>query len=233
MKTRYVLDASTGLLTSRNGETLGRVVSITIDDAPDVGRGLGRSTSLRDGEPLAGQREDRLPPSPEREVGRIWSYYVEVIPSNRRLDDKRKRIILNALHVMCQTHGCTLEKAEALVKRAVLGLSRSPHHNGDNEQRRTYLEIRYALKGIGNESDDERIEKAITWAAIYGERRNGTDPAKVERWLDEVRYHLGKRAIDPGATAGRDRAIEAYRKLAAAGYKLERLGRPPYVRVAQ
>ena len=242
MKTRYVLDPNSGLLLDRDGNPLGRVVALTIDSSMG---GMGGKTSLpsltstaegRDVEEggVGGGPARPTPSQLERDaVQRVWDYYLEVVPSRRRFDDKRKRIVTNALRTTKAVHQCTLEEAERLVKRAVLGLSRSPHHNGDNEQRQTYLEIRYALKGIGDESDDERIEKAITWAAIYETASNGLDPAKVERWLDDVRYHLGKRAIDPQATAGRERALEAYRKLTAAGFTMERLSKPPYARVTR
>lgn len=166
-------------------------------------------------------------------IDRVWSYWLNVSGKNQQLDEKRKRIIRSALGTMRRTHRCELPEAEQLVSRAVLGLSRSPHHNGVNEQHKTYLEIRYALKGIGDESDDERIEKAIAWATIYQPGVNGVDGAKVERWLDQVRYHLGKRAIDPNSMAGRERAEDAYRKLKAAGFTLTRFNRPPYAEVSR
>lgn len=191
---------------------------------------------VKDKEPLLTQSQERRPTATQLEdeaIDRIWSYWLSVSGKHQQLDEKRKRIIRSALQTMRKTHQCDLPEAERLVGRAALGLSRSPHHNGQNEQRKTYLEIRYALKGRGDESDDERIEKAITWATIYAPGSNGVDGAKLERWLDQVRYHLGKRNIDPNSPAGRERAEEAYRKLREAGFTLRKLDRPPYAEITR
>lgn len=243
MRTRYTHDAGSGMLVSRSGEVLapsgffidadgdvrGEVVTITLDDAPrsDVGRGFYAFSSSTTVVPSERSEENNLTtPSPkataatlEREAAsRVWAYYLEVIPSQRTLDSKRERIIRNAIRLV----------GEEATKRAVLGLSRSPHHNGQNEQRKTYLEIRYALKGIGDESDEERIAKAQGWAHEYRAGRAGEpfEPAKRERLTDEISYTLGL-----SHHPEKERAKAAWRELTSAGYAITRLSTRPWVRV--
>jgi hypothetical protein len=98
-------------------------------------------------------------------VAVVWAHYQKVIPSGTRykLDEKRRTIIRNALKVR------PLEQ----VFRAIDGLAVSPHHNGQNESRKKFLGIHYALKGIGAESNDERIDKM---AAKAGFRNDITEP---------------------------------------------------------
>lgn len=166
-------------------------------------------------------------------IDEIWAHYLEAIPSRRVLDAKRTRVIRNAIHTVRAAQQCDLDAAVELVKQAVTGLSLSPWHNGQNPDHRSYLELHYALRGKGDESDDTRIEKAISWAAIYSPSATVVDEAKAQRWLDDVRYHLGKLAADPNSTSGRDRAMEAYHRLKVAGLKVVRLDRPPYARLSR
>jgi hypothetical protein len=159
-------------------------------------------------------------------IGRVWAYYLELIPSRKKLDDKRRRFIRQALRLLKDIYECELSEAERLVKLAVLGLSRSPHHRGKNEQHKQYLEIRYALKGIGNESDDSRIEKAISWAALYAPEHSQLDRAKVERYLEYVRYTLSF-----PHRPERERAKKAYRELRDAGYRVISMDKSPWARL--
>lgn len=223
MKTRYAFDADTGLLTDKDGNTLGVVTAIVIDDKPSRVRGGARSsgptsTATTTAEETEVKKLER-PTASQLEaaaVARVWEHYLAVIPSKRKLDPKRNRIIAMALRSV----------GEDAVKLAVTGLSRSPHHNGENEQRRTYLEIRYALKGIGDESDDERIEKAISWAALHAPGTTTVSAAKVERWLEEVRY-TASQPHNPE----RDRGLAAWRALKAAGFNVVRLDKQPWARI--
>lgn len=156
-------------------------------------------------------------------VERLWAHWLRITGKRQRLDSKRTRILRSAVLLV----------GEESVKLALTGLSRSPHHLGQNEQRKTYMEVRYALKGIGDESDDERIFKAIAWATVYAPGRAATlDPDKALRYLDEVRQFVGRQALDPSATTGRDRAVDAFRKLAEGGYAVEKLDRSPWARFA-
>jgi hypothetical protein len=68
---------------------------------------------------------------------------------DRRLEVKRAKVIDKALEVRTIQQCC----------RAIDGLNVSAHHNGVNDRRKKYLDIRYALAGIGKEGDDERIDK--------------------------------------------------------------------------
>lgn len=153
-------------------------------------------------------------------IERVWSFWLETSQKAQRLDDKRRRIIRNALMLV----------GEEATKRALLGLTRSPHHQGQNEQQRAYMEIRYALKGIGDESDDERIEKAISWAAMYVPGLD-VDEAKVQRWLDEVRRYRELRLRNPDAITGRQRANESYRALRSHGFTIIALDKAPWARI--
>jgi hypothetical protein len=152
----------------------------------------------------------------KEQVDECWRYYLEIIPSRRRLDVKRRRFIEQALKLV-GTDG---------VKRAFLGLSRSPFHNGQNDQRKSYLDVRYALKGIGNESDDERVEKAISWAAIYAPNTTRMDGARVERYLEDMRY-TASLPHKPEA----QRARIAFKTLRDAGFRIIMLDRAPWVRL--
>lgn len=153
----------------------------------------------------------------EREaIDRVWAYYHEVIPNRRVLDDKRKRHIRNAINLV----------GEDGTKRAILGISRSPWHNGENEQRKKYLDLHYALRGKGDESDDERIEKAMTWAAVHAPGQSLLSQAQVDRYLDDVRYTMSLPHHPE-----RDRGVESLRKLRAAGFTLIKLDKAPWARL--
>lgn len=149
-------------------------------------------------------------------VVRVWDYWIEISGKKQKLDAKRERIIRNAVNLV----------GEDGTKLALLGLTRSPHHRGENEQRKKYMEIRYALRGIGDESDDERIEKAITWAAVHAPGQSLLSQAQVDRYLDDVRYTLSL-----PHKPERARAEDSYRKLVAAGFKLVQLDRAPWARL--
>jgi hypothetical protein len=149
-------------------------------------------------------------------VARVWAYWLEISGRSQKLDAKRSRIIRNALKLT----------SEDRVMQALYGLSCSPHHNGANEQHRAYLEIRYALKGIGDESDEERIEKAIGWGRQNGENR--MDPDKVSRLLEAARYtwslpHKPERARGEAARAALEKA----------GFRVEEVEGPPYLRIVR
>jgi hypothetical protein len=236
MRTRYTFDANTGLLTNKDGDTLGRVVSITIDDraeqtprAADVGY---RAQSVTDPNDVGPSREEEgstdnpvsqnasrpTPTQLEREaIQRIWDYWIEISGKKQRFDSKRERMIRSALRMGFD---------EEDIKRALLGLWRNPWHHGENEQRKVYLEIRYALRGIGDESDDTRIEKAISWAAIYAPDKPSMPEYKVSRLLEDIRYtcslpHRPERA----------RGEAAFRELRAGGFEIDMLEKAPWARI--
>lgn len=178
---------------------------------------VGSTTDVQGKETPFGGKEVR-PTATQREaeaVARVWTYWLEISGRKQRIDDKRKRIIRSAIALV----------GEEAVRRALLGLTLSPHHRGQNEQRRQYMEIRYALKGIGDESDDERIEKAISWAAVHSPQQ-AVDPDKVTRWLEEVRYTMSS-----PERPERERGTEAWKKLKAAGFKVNALDKPPWARI--
>lgn len=149
-------------------------------------------------------------------VERVWDHWLRITGKRQRLDSKRERFIRNALALV----------GEEATMLALTGLSRSPHHLGQNEQRKSYMEIRYALKGLGDESDDERIEKAITWAAQYAPEATEVEPEVVQRWLEDVRYTLSLEHRPE-----RERAKQSHRKLVAAGFRVVRLDKAPWARI--
>lgn len=146
----------------------------------------------------------------------VWDHYVSVFNATRQtLDSKRTTIIRNALK----------ERSVAECKRAIDGLHVSPFHNGENQQKKKYLGIRYALSGIGTESADERIDKMIAEAEANAPVMNGKLPSdhhKIQRWLREVRYTVS-------TTGEKARGRAAYEKLVEHGYKPKRLDAAPWV----
>lgn len=151
-------------------------------------------------------------------IERVWSYWVEISGKKRsRLDAKRKGHIRNALQI-----GFTEDE----IKLALLGLWRSPFHQGENQQNRRYLDLNYALRGIGDESDDTRIEKSILWAALYSPNTQRITQAKVEQYLDEMRY---TRSLEHKPEL--ERAKHAYRQMVAAGFRVIMFDKAPWVRV--
>lgn len=162
--------------------------------------------------------EGLKPSKKNAEVLEVWDFYLEQIPSRMRLDAKRQRYIVAALKVR------TLDE----VKNAIVGLSRSPWHNGDNPLRKKYLSIYYALHGQRDESDDERIDKAIEWGLVHDPVYTNVSPAKVERWLEALRYATQtKTEVDEGKIA--------LVNLRSAGFKVERVNPagPPWVRISR
>lgn len=149
MRTRYTVNES-GELVSRDGAVLGKITSITVE-AP--------SAKPANSDPLGGTLggasvEDystTTKENPQTPADRVWAHYVNLFGTGYTLNPARKRIIKNALAV----------RPEERCIRAVSGLHTSPHHNGDNEQKIKYLDIRYALKGNSRtgESVEERIDR--------------------------------------------------------------------------
>lgn len=101
------------------------------------------------------------PISPTDEIGEVWQHYDATVAKpnrlRRQLGDTEKRIIRTALSVR--------PKAEVL--RAIDGLGRSPHHNGENDRSKKYLELRYALRGNSQkgETPEQRIDMMCEVAA--------------------------------------------------------------------
>lgn len=129
------------------------------------------------------------PPGDKSEIDIVWEHYVKVFNATRQtLDSNRRTIIRNALKVRSVEECC----------RAIDGLKVSPFHNGENDQKKSYLGIQYALKGRNGESHDERIDKMIDEADKRGGGLHGgklpTDHPRVARWLEYVRYAWSNQA---------------------------------------
>ena len=182
------------------------------------------------------------PPAPEPEVretspeaaaiARIWERSFEVIPGRRRrpIDDKSRTLIRNALRARIGKAGdrqAALEQAERDVTQALVGLGRSPHHNGQNDRGKKYLDLHYALRGQNGESDFERIQKAIGWARQYAPDRAATAPRSavwVNGRLENIRrwQQFGHE---------QERARRSLAELEAAGYRVDMPGAAPWARV--
>jgi len=172
------LDDHGNLLDSR-GNVVGRIKSLTfalhviawgraegsmserqqslVADALNSEQGIESPLEKRSGTtPRAHARTRAIMP----EVSRVWDHYQRVIPGAhaRTLEAKRRRIISKALAARSEQQCC----------EAIDGLASSPHHNGQNDRRKKYLDIRYALSGIGKEGDDERIDKMAEKAPRQG-----------------------------------------------------------------
>jgi hypothetical protein len=147
MKVRCALNERSELVDGE-GNVLGRVLEIVVELSPlPKGESLGKDNSNVKSKEAFGQESSE--PSPE--VAEVWSLYGQLISSKRQLGPKQHKDIERALKV----------RDLATVKWAVVGLSRSPHHNGQNDQGTKYLDIRYALRGNGarGESNEERIDR--------------------------------------------------------------------------
>jgi hypothetical protein len=178
MKKRFVAN-SEGVLVARDGQVLGSVVGITIELEEGEGGDLSFLPLEKKEDPPVGESEGK---SKLAAIANVWAYYQAVIPgaSRQTLESKRATIIRNALKV----------RDEDTCLRAIDGLAASPHHNGQNEQRKKYLALRYALKGIGAESNDERIDNMAAKAAPISGDFHATFPTEVKDRMRKVEMML-------------------------------------------
>lgn len=198
--TRFKLDAH-GDLRDEEGRILGRLVNVEIDldiHHPErvrsgAGGGHGKVVDLSSTTSASGDQQSLLPsqrsvPKHDADVAKVWATYQRVVKGGKRftLDEKRKRIIRNALAVRPLDRCC----------EAVEGLARSPHHNGRNDRHKPYLGIQYALAGRGNESTDERIDKMAEMA--------GAGASRVETLINSLPsegQHMVREAMKKAAAA--------------------------------
>jgi hypothetical protein len=126
-------------------------------------------------------------------VEEVWELYCRLIGKHRAFEPSHRKLIERALEA------CDVE----LVKRAVIGLSRSPHHNGQNDRNTTYLDLHYALKPKSGQSTEERVEYMAQFAppltsegtASLGTQDRGVWEGVVQTHKDKVRlpYNAAKR----------------------------------------
>lgn len=175
----------------------------------------------------SGESSKGTPNARAGEVTEVWQTYLTATSKVMELNEKRKRIIDTALDVAL---GDDQAAKLAKVKAAVIGLSLSPHHNGENDRHQEYLDIRYALKGIRDESDDERIEKMAAIAAEKGRSSAGTpiDPARIDRRLEAIR--ATRSSSGAFKTARSEQAIE---DLEDWGFRVVLLDAAPWARLEQ
>lgn len=205
-KVRFTIDDK-GLLVSRDGRVLGRLTSLTIDDA---GGTIGGGVDFP-----AVAKEEETPPVVPEEMRQVWDHYVKLFDAGRQtLNPTRKRDIQRALKV----------RPIDVVLRAIEGLRVSPHHNGENDRGETYLDIRYALRGNAQrgESPEERIDKMAAHALDYADEseKSVLSDARISILKDEVEQALEFSTNTAIVERGRRAKLE----LEAAGYKLSRQG---------
>lgn len=169
-------------------------------------------------------------------VERLWELYKRLVNKPRaKLDQKRRRILVNALNICdwSDDHAA----AEARVAKALTGLSVSPFHNGRTQDNSTqYLELHHALKGKRNVSDEEQIEKMCQYADDHGgtvetiirELPPGVTEVKVNNRID-----LCRRYIASGRTFEPRRAQEAKAELEAWGFKVTPLAQAPWLDIGR
>lgn len=225
MKTRYSVNER-GVLVDREGNTIGRLTSLTLE-VPDHSANSDLFGGDYGGESLLenSKEEKRNPRSPQIEIAspveEVWNLYDRLIGKGRR-------------KFVAQTHGVMIREAIKatddieLVKKAIVGLSRSPHHMGQNEQRKTYNDLRYALKPIRGtgETIQERVEKMSRYAdgsstgalTALPTRDRGVLEGRVESDKNVIRELTGNNGR-PLTDDERRRQREATSRLAGMGIK--------------
>jgi hypothetical protein len=208
MRTRFSLNEH-GELVDRDGNSLGTVVSLTLETPKTDGTigGLFKASKQQKNE---GNRNPVVPSAISQEVAEVWAHYDTLIGKGRRkLKTAQTRDIQRALEV------CDIQ----LVKDAITGLANSPHHNGQNETGAKYLDIRYALRGNSQrgETPEERIERMAqqahsSMAVETTTRDRGAAEGMVAQLKTDIRRCWVRDARDPQPTEEklrlRDEAIQ-------------------------
>lgn len=167
--TRYTV-GDDGTLVDRDGNVLGRITTLTLDTKP---ANSGADGGDHRGGENTSTNEQKNPHVPQA-VQRVWDHYVSLFGSAFKFDAKAQRIIKAALKV----------RPESRLLRAIEGLHVSPFHNGENDQRKTYLHIRYAL--AGNQRTGQTIEERIDDMATLAERHVAEPPSPWPKDADPV-----------------------------------------------
>lgn len=169
-----------------------------MDAAETPSEGAKTPLLTRASEPQFSQEPEQEPQPRARSVesestAEVWRFYVQTFGTRSELNDTRRRIIRNALKTR-DVDTC---------KRAIVGLSKSPWHNGENPGATKYLDIRYALKGNqrDGESNDERIDKMAELASSPSPApvRSSVLQGQIDARKDELRR------IDERDAQGRER----------------------------
>jgi hypothetical protein len=218
-------------LRDQNGRVLGRVTEVVIElPGGTFKEGVRPTENIKDSQQLEGGVGETSPDGP-REIGdveKVWDHYVQLFDATRQtLNPQRRRDIRAALKVsetIARQTEAPDPRGEAVteVKLAISGLRVSPHHNGENDQRKKYLDIRYALRGntARGESVEERLAKMIALGRKFSPHSDGhtsVPDAIVQRLLDSVRH-----AVQTGGEIERGKQAKA--RLEGLGYQVRRQG---------
>lgn len=199
-----------GLLRDRENHVVARLSSLTLEwgvggDVVHPSTALESSTDVDKTSTQGGAGGVRIE---DDRVGRVWSHYQNVIPGaeRQRLDGTKRTIIRNALKSeQDRLRELGARASEAVVtarvrcEQAIDGLAASPHHNGQNDRRKKYLGIRYALKGNSQngEGTDERIQKMCEFAE-KGTSVEATVPSAQREMVRERQRHVVEWHKNPG-----------------------------------
>jgi hypothetical protein len=209
MKRRFTRTDS-GELADRDGRVLSAgsllrlapaIESITFAANSDELRGtIGGGVDLEVGVDLdvpGGSDVSKTTPIPPK-IAAVWQHYVDIFGTRFRFNPQRRRIIENALKVR-DVETC---------KAAITGLSRSPHHMGDNDQGIRYTDIRYALRGNAQrgESVEERIDRMASLASSPAAVQVGS---VLEGQIDALKNDVRRAARrDPNLPSPTHHALE-------------------------
>jgi hypothetical protein len=197
-----------GNLANSSGDVIGCVIELTLDISAARLRGGGGhgAVSVDPSRSDSGTTKRNAHASASNAaVTRIWAHYQRVIPgaSRQTLDATRTTIIRNALKI----------RTEAECVAAINGLAHSPHHNGQNDRRKKYLGLRYALAGIGKESTDERIDKMARLAAPSVTGADASIPSAAREMVRTRQHLVEDMLLNPGDADRRARAGDSERYL--------------------
>lgn len=236
-----------GMLVDRDGNVLGRLVSVVLDLADDAlpaspdaegkggYRGVGvqspQQTSLSSDvveDPTAGGGAGEGAPrvtvrsTLRPQIDAVWEHYVEVMkPRHKELDADSLKIIREALKVATVEECC----------RAIDGCKASAWHMGQNERRRKYNKVGQILKGRPrqNETTRDRIDFFLDLAEKAGVQSgvSSADRGKVSRAKQAV---LAAHEY-PGDASVVSSGEEAARWLREQGWQIKpgAAGRPTFI----
>lgn len=198
-----------GNLANSSGDVVATVIELTLDMSAVRlmgGGGHGPAVSLDPSQSDAGTQQEKPRASASDDaISRIWAHYQATIPGADRqtLEHKRRTLIRNALKV----------RTEAECIAAIDGLARSPFHNGQNDRRKKYLGIQYALKGAGAEGTDERIDKMAGLASPSATGADASIPSAAREMVRTRQRLVEDMLLNPGDADRRARAGDSERYL--------------------
>jgi hypothetical protein len=187
MRQRFTVD-ELGRLVDRDGNVLGKLVSLTLE-SPRAAGTIGVAVSSGEQQGLEGEQTPLAPsePSMQDPIDVVWAHYVEVMkPRKRELDAQGRAVIREALKVATVEECCG----------AIDGCKASSFHMGQNEKRRKHNRLTNILKGATGQYRSRTTREQIDFFLDIAEKagvRSGlqsgvtsADPAKISRCKQAV-----------------------------------------------